>query len=127
MTQLNLDFKSSVLLKGSLLTISRSKVEVQMDTYIISVQLLSCVQLFVTPWMEACQASLSFTFFQSLLKLVSIGSVMPSNHLVLYHPLLLLPSTFPSIRVFFLMSRLFVLGGQSIRASASVLLMNIQG
>ena len=61
-----------------------------------SVQLLSCVQLFVTPWTAARQASLS----QSLLKLMSIESVMPSNHLILCHPLLLLPSIFPSIRVF---------------------------
>ena len=64
------------------------------------VQLLSRVRLFETPWTSACQASLSFTIFQSLLKLMSIESVMPSNHLVLYHPLLLLPSVFPSIRVF---------------------------
>ena len=62
--------------------------------------MLSRVQLFVTPWTAACQASLSLTIFQSLLKLISIESVMPSNHIVLYHPLLLLPSVFPSIRVF---------------------------
>ena len=66
----------------------------------VVVQLLSRVRLFETPWTSACQASLSFTIFQSLLKLMSIESVMPSNHLVLYHPLLLLPSVFPSIRVF---------------------------
>ena len=65
-----------------------------------SVQLLSCVRLFVTPWTAACQASLSITSSQSLLKLMSIESVMPSNHLILCHPLLLLPSIFPSIRVF---------------------------
>ena len=53
-----------------------------------------------TPWTAACQASLSFTISQSLLKLVSVQSVMPSNHLILYCPLLLLPSIFPSIRVF---------------------------
>ena len=64
------------------------------------VQLLSRVWLFATPWTAACQASLSFTISQSLLKLVSIESVMPSNHLVLCCPLLLLPSIFPSIRVF---------------------------
>ena len=62
--------------------------------------MLSRVQLFETPWTAACQASLSLTIFQSLLKLISIESVMPSNHIVLYHPLLLLPSVFPSIRVF---------------------------
>ena len=64
------------------------------------VQSLSCVQLFMTPWTAARQASLSFTIFQSLLKLMSIDSVMPSNHLILCCPLLLLPSIFPSIRVF---------------------------
>ena len=65
-----------------------------------SVQLLSHVQLFVTPWTAACQASLSITNSQSLLKLMSTESVMPSNHLILCHPLLLLSSIFPSIRVF---------------------------
>ena len=64
-----------------------------------SVQSLSCVQLFVTPWTTAHQASLSITSFRSLPKLISIESVMPSNHLILCHPLLLLPSIFPSIRV----------------------------
>ena len=57
-------------------------------------------QLFVTPWTAAGQVCLSFTISWSLLKLVSIESLMPSNHLVLYHPLLLLPSIFPNIRVF---------------------------
>ena len=65
-----------------------------------SVQSLSHVQLFVTPWAAAHQASLSITNFQSLLKLMSIKSVMPSNHLILCCPLLLLPSVFPSIRIF---------------------------
>ena len=65
-----------------------------------SVQLLSRVQLFVTPWTAARQASLSTTNSQRLLKLISIESVMPSNHLILCHPLLLLPSIFPSTRVF---------------------------
>ena len=65
-----------------------------------SVQSLSRVQLFVTPWTAARQASLSITNFWSLLKLMSIKSVMPSNQLILCHPLLLLPSVFPSIRVF---------------------------
>ena len=64
-----------------------------------SVQLLSHVQLFVTPCTAACQASLSITNSWSLLKLMSIESVMPSNHLILCSPLLLLPSIFPSIRV----------------------------
>ena len=65
-----------------------------------SVQSLSRVQLFVTSWTAARQASLSITNSQSLLKLMSIVSVMPSNHLILCRPLLLLPSIFPSIRVF---------------------------
>ena len=66
----------------------------------VSVQSLSHVWLFATPWTAACQASLSITNSQSLLKLMSIKSVMPSNHLILCPPLLLLPSIFPSIRVF---------------------------
>ena len=66
-----------------------------------SVQLLSCVQLFVSPWIAACQASLSITNSRSLLKLMPINSVMPSSHLILYCPLLLLPPIPPSIRVFF--------------------------
>ena len=67
---------------------------------ISSVQSPSRVQLFGTPWTEAHQASLSITNSQSLLKLMSIELVMPSNHLFLCRPLLLLPSIFPSIRVF---------------------------
>ena len=66
----------------------------------MSAQLLSCVQLFVTPWTAAHQSSLSITKSQRLLKLMSIQSVIPSNHLILSHPLLLLPSIFPSIMVF---------------------------
>ena len=69
-------------------------------TEIIVVQSLSCVQLFATPRTAACQASLSCTISWSLLKLISIESVMPSNHLVLCRPLILLHSIFPSIRVF---------------------------
>ena len=65
-----------------------------------SVQLLNCVWLFATPWTSARQASLSFTISQSLLKLMYLESVMPSNHLILCWPLLLLPSIFPSIGVF---------------------------
>ena len=65
-----------------------------------SVQLLSRVQLFVTPWTTACQASLSITNSRSLLRLMSIELVMPSNHLILCCPLLLWTSIFPSIRVF---------------------------
>ena len=72
-------------------------------TLIIPVQFSSVTQLcwpFATPWIAACQASLSITNSQCLLKLISIESVMPSNHLILCSPLLLLPSIFPSIRVF---------------------------
>ena len=68
--------------------------------WVSSVHLLSCVQLFVTPWTEAHQASLSITNSWSLLKLMSIESVMPSSHLILCRPFLLLPSIFPNIRVF---------------------------
>ena len=70
------------------------------DIHISSVQSLNCVQLFVTPWNAACQASLPITKSQSLLKLMSIKSLMPSNHLILCYPLLLLQSVFPNIRVF---------------------------
>ena len=69
-------------------------------TLLISVQLLSHVRLFATPWTAACQASLSITSSRNLFKLMSIESVMPSNHLILFRPLLLLPSIFPSITVF---------------------------
>ena len=69
-------------------------------TCISSVQLLSSIQLFVTPWTATHQASLSITNSRSLLKLMSIESVMPSNHLILCRPLLLLPSIFASIKVF---------------------------
>ena len=98
----------------------------------VVVVLLSRVQLFATPWTEARQASLSITNSQSLLKLMSIESVMPSNHLILGRSLLLPPSIFPSIRVFsktLHLTLLFASGGQSIGASASapVLPMNIQG
>ena len=93
--------------------------------FLVVVQLLSHVWLFVTPWTAAHQASLSITNSQSLLKLKFIESVMTSNHLILCRPLLLLPSIFPSIRVFSNES-VFASGGQSIGASASVLPMNIQ-
>ena len=66
----------------------------------VQVQSLSRIQLFVTPWSAARQASLSITNYQSLLKLMSAESVIPSNHLILCRPLLLLPSIFPSRRVF---------------------------
>ena len=90
-----------------------------------SVQLLSRVQLFAIQWTAARQASLSITNTRSLLKLMSIESVMPSTHLILCCLLLLLPSIFPSIRVF-PMSQFFASGGQSIGVSTSVLSMNIE-
>ena len=75
------------------------KTKIMTSSPIHSVQLLSHVQLFATPWTEACQASLSTTNSWSFLKLMSIRSVMPSNHLILCRPLFLLPSILPSIRV----------------------------
>ena len=96
-------------------------------TQLSSVQWLSRVRLFVAPCTAAHQASLSITNPQSLLKLMSIESVMPSNHLILCCPLLLPPSIFPSVRVFS-NSQFFSSGDQSIGASAtaSVLPMNTQ-
>ena len=93
-----------------------------------SIQLLSCIRLFEIPWTAACQASLSIANSLSLLELMSIKSVMPTNYLI-SRPLLLLPSIFPSIRLFSNESVLQVAsGGQSIgvSASASVLPMNNQ-
>ena len=92
-----------------------------------SVQSLSCVRLFATPWIAACQASLSITNSQSLLKLMSIESVMPSSYLILCHPLSSCPQSLQASGSF-PMSQLFAWGGQSIgvSASASVLPMNTQ-
>ena len=89
------------------------------SVFLVIVQSPSQVRLFVTPWTAACQAFLSFTISRSLLKLISIESVMPSNHLILCHVL-----PFWS----FQMSQLFASGGQSIGVSASksILPMNIQ-
>ena len=105
------------------------------DQYIIvlcsksisSVRSVSHIWLFVTPWTAACQASLSVTNSWSLLKLMSIELVMPSNHLILCHPFSSRLQSFPASGSF-LMSYFFASGGQSIgvSASASVLLMNIQ-
>ena len=97
------------------------------QSLISSVQSLSHFQLLETPWIAACQASLYITNSRSLLKLMSIELVKPSNHLILCHPLLLLPSIFPATGSF-PMSQLFTSGGQSIgvSTSASVLPMNIQ-
>ena len=92
-----------------------------------AVQSLSRVWLFATPWIAACQASLSITNSPSSLRLRSIESVMPSSHLILCRPLLFLPSVFPASGSF-PMSQLFAAGSQSIgvSASASVLPMNTQ-
>ena len=98
-----------------------------MEPYIfyLLVESLSCVWLFVTPWTAEHQVSLSFTVSWSLLRFMSTELVMLSNHLVLCYPLLLLPSVFPSIRVFSKESALCI-KGPSIVASASVLPVNIQ-
>ena len=89
-----------------------------------SVQSLSCVWLFATPWTAARQVSLSFTVSRSLFKLMSIESVMPSNHLILCHPLLLLPSVFPSIRIFSNESALHIRWPQYWNFSFSISLFN---
>ena len=81
------------------LSVRHCQLQVKMFQF-SSVQSLSRVRLFATPWTAAHQASLSITHSQSFLKLMSIKSMMPSNHLILCRPLLLLPSIFPSIRVY---------------------------
>ena len=93
-----------------------------------SVQSLSRVQLFVTPWIAVCQASLSITISQSSLKLTSIKLVMPSGHLILCHPLFLLPQSLPA-SVSFPRSQHFSWGSQStgVSALASFLSKNTQG
>ena len=93
--------------------------------HIVAVQSLCYVRLFVTPWTAAHQAFLSFTISQNLFKFMSIELVMPCNHLILCHPLLLLSSIFPSFRVFSNKSSLHITC-QSIGASVSLLLGNIQ-
>ena len=101
--------------------------EKMLNTICHSVQLLSRVQLFTTPWIAVCQASLSIANSWSLLKLMSIELVMPSNHLIFCHPLHLLPSIFPSITVFSTESVLCIRWPNYWSlASTSVLLMNIQ-
>ena len=89
------------------------------------VHLLSCIQLFAAPWATACQVSLSFVIFQSLLRLLCTESVMPSKPLILCHPLLL-PSVFPSVRIFSSESALHIRWSKKVSASASVLPVNIQ-
>ena len=106
----------------------------QLHRGFVVVQLLSGVRLFVTPWTAACKPTLSITISWSLLKFMSIELVMSSKHFVLCHPLLFLPSMFPSNRVFFLLFLFFlqwvssfISGSQDIAgsASASVLPMDI--
>ena len=81
--------------------ITKNKVKCRLvRLVVVAVESVSCIQLFVTSWTAARQASLSFIISRSLLKLISLESVMPPKHLILCHPLLLLPSMFPSIRVF---------------------------
>ena len=92
---------------------------------LVVVQLLSLIWLLVTPWTAACQGSLSFTISQSLLKPMSIDLTIPSNHLILCSLLLILPSIFPSIRVFSNGSALHI-RWPDIGVSASVLLISIQ-
>ena len=97
------------------------------SVYFVVVQSLSHVRLFATPWTATRQALLSFTIFQSLLQHMSIEPVMSSNHLILYHPLFLLPSIFLSIRVFSNELALRIRWPKYWSSvSASVLLMNIQ-
>ena len=106
--------------------IKRKEMELIDKRWFSSVQLLSCTWLFVTPWTATHQAPLSITNSRSLLKLMSIESVMPSNHFILCHPLLL-PSIFPSIRVFSNESALcMILQSIGVSASTSVLPMNVQ-
>ena len=90
----------AVLEEGTPVTKSYYNDKQKVTPELSSVQLLSCARLFVTLWTSAHQASLSITNSRSLLKLMSFKLVMPSNHFILCHPLLLLPSIFPSIRVF---------------------------
>ena len=103
------------------------KVNPYFTIFVVAVQLLSHVQLFVTPWTAGSQVPLSFTISGSLLKLISIESVMPSNHLILCLPFSSCPQYFPASRSFPI-CQLFASGGQSIgaSASASVFPMNIQ-
>ena len=120
-SKLGKEYFKAVYCQPAYLTYMQSSVQFS------SVQSLSCVRLFVTPWNAASQASLSITTSQRLLKLISVESVMPSNNLILCHPLLLLPSFFPASGSF-PVSQFCASSGQSIgaSASASVLPMNIQ-
>ena len=94
---------------------------------IMAVQSLGRVRLFVTPGTAALQASLSFAVFQSLLGFVSFESVMLSNHLILCHPLLILPSVFPSIRIFYNEAALWIMWPMYWSFNFSISPSNIQG
>ena len=120
--------KISVYMKLTFLLGGVQKISKSDCCYCCSVlQSLSDIRLFATPWTAARQASLSFPVSPSLLKLMSVESMMPSNHLILCRPLLLLPPTLPASESF-PMSQLFAWGGQiiGVSASASVLPMNTQ-
>ena len=102
----------------------------QMKSIVVTVQSPSHVWLSATPWTAAHQTSLSFTISLSLLKLMSTESMVPSNHLILYHPLLLLPSIFPSVRVFSSESAVYIRWWKYWSFNFSIhsfLPMNIQG
>ena len=126
MYRANVDHQARTLgiWKGVIHHVSHCFITVEKHTF--AVQSLSRVWLFPTPWTAARQASLSFTISRSVLKRMSNELVMPSKHLILCRPLLLLPSNFPAAESF-PMSWLFTSGGQRIGASASVLPMKIQG
>ena len=99
---MNVNFMSDTILSARDRIINKNDKKKKTSVFIelIVVKLLSCVQILSIPWTAACHASLSFTFSHSLLKLLSIELVMPSKHLILSGPLLLLPSVFHRIRVF---------------------------
>ena len=118
--------KNSRTLKRGWFTIYHTVSLLLIKNILFAVQPLSRVWLFATPWAAASQASLSFPISRSVLKHMSNESVMPSKHLILCCPLLLLSSNFPASE-FFPVSWLFTLGGQRIGASASVLPLKIQG
>ena len=120
-------FVAPALEGGMTILLSERTMKSYSDLQFSSIQSLSHVRLFATPWTAAHQASLSITNSQSLPKLMSIESVMPSNHLILCPPLLLQPSIFPTIRVFSNESALTIRWPSTgVSASTSVLPMNTQ-
>ena len=127
MTAILQDVKWQLTVESHIFNFCKLNLDRFQSTLLSSVQLLSCVQLFATPWTAACKSSLSITNSQSLLKLISIESVMPYNHLIFCCPHLLLLSIFPSIRVFSNES-VFCIRWPKYQSfiSSSVLPMNIQ-